>query len=224
MKDVLLIIPAYNEADSLADTVTQVLKYPEYDYVVIDDGSTDGTAEIIEQNGYNHLTHQKNSGLDATFLTGIRYAYREKYRYVVQIDADGQHDPKYIGRMVEKADDGYDVVIGSRYLKGQVQNADILRRSGSQLLRWAIYLTTGKNITDPTSGMRLYNRRAQRFFLTHNGCGPEPDTIAVLMRRGAKVTEAPVMMHDRLAGKSYLTPRNAINYMVRELSGIFFKK
>lgn len=221
MKDVLLIVPSYNEEASLPAVIDKIKQYPEYDCLLIDDGSSDGTPEIIGNSGFPHITHEKNMGLTAVFHTGIRYAYDHGYRYAVQIDADGQHDPAYVGRMADRADEGYDVVIGSRFTGRERAAIDLLRKSGSRLLRGAIFITSGQTITDPTSGMRLYNRRAMKFFIEHEDMGPEPSAIAYMIRRGAKVTEVPVRMYERTQGMSYLTPVNAVKYMGRELFHIF---
>lgn len=222
MKDVCLIIPAYNEEDSIVAVVESVKRFPQYDYVVVDDGSEDATPALIEKLGLNNITHETNMGLTAAFHTGVRYSYDNGYRYAVQIDADGQHDPAFVSDMVRKADEGYDIVIGSRLMAREKAEFDIARKAGSSLLRGAILLSSGERITDPTSGMRLYNRKAMAFFLRHPEYGPEPSAIAHMIRSGARVAEVPVRMYERTHGKSYLTPKRAIRYMSRELIHIFF--
>ena len=220
MNDVLLIIPAYNEEDSIVSLMDKVEKYPQYDYLVIDDGSTDHTLSIIEKHEYHHVRNIVNRGITETMRIGMRYALEKGYKYAVQIDADGQNDPAYIGRVAAKADEGYDIVIGSRLIGKKKLNMGIARKTGSTLLKGAIRLRTGQTITDPTSGMRLYDRKALRFMIRHPECGPEPSGIAWMIRSGAKVAEVPVVMHDRAYGKSYLTFHNASRYMLRELFGI----
>lgn len=221
MNDVCLIIPAYNEEGSIVAVAESVKRFAQYDYIVINDGSTDATAALIERLGLRCITHETNMGLTAAFHTGVRYAYEKDYKYAVQIDADGQHDPSFVDAMVRKAGEGYDIVIGSRLIGSEKAHFDIARRTGSILLREAVFFSTGEHITDPTSGMRLYGRRAMRYFMNHPGYGPEPSAIAHMVRAGAHVAEVPVRMYERTHGKSYLTPKKAIRYMSRELIHIF---
>ena len=117
MKEVLVIIPAYNEQDNIkrvVDNLTQ--NYPQYDYVVVNDGSRDHTRRICVENGYNLLDLPINLGLAGGFQAGMKYAYRAGYKYAIQFDADGQHRPEYIEKILEKAKEGYDIVIASRFV------------------------------------------------------------------------------------------------------------
>lgn len=221
--DVLLIIPAYNEAQNIERVVDEIINdYPYLDYVVVTDGPTDGTDEICRRRGYNMVELAKNMGLTACFRNGMRYALKSGHKYAVQFDGDGQHRPEYVPDMEKKANEGYDIVIGSRFIKGHVEDIHmtIARRFGSFLIRTGIRLKTGVTITDPTCGMRLYSRKIMELFVSQEGLSPEPDTIALLIRQGAKVAEVPVRVVERTAGSSYLEPIKAIKYMYRILKGI----
>lgn len=161
--DLLVIIPAFNEEENICQVVTNLIeKYPQYDYVIINDGSMDRTSEIAHSLGYEIIDLPINLGLAGAFQTGMRYADRKKYKYAIQLDADGQHLPEYIAPMLEKIQEGYDLVIGSRFVTEKKPKT--LRMLGSNLISLAIYLTTGRKISDPTSGMRLFNQEMIREF------------------------------------------------------------
>ena len=155
----LILIPAFNESANIEHVVDDVCRnYPQYDYVVINDGSTDETRKICAHRGYNLLDLPVNVGLAGAIKAGMRYANFYGYDYVLQLDGDNQHDPKYIETMVQTMLTGqYDIVIGSRFVN--VQKPKSMRMFGSSLIEWAIRVTTGKDIRDVTSGMRLFNKR-----------------------------------------------------------------
>lgn len=219
MSDLLIVVPAYNEEANIGRVVTELIKeYPQYDYVVVNDGSRDRTAEICRENGFNLLDLSVNLGLSGGFQAGLKYAARYGYTYAVQFDGDGQHRPEYILSMKERMKQGYDIVIGSRFV-GEKKPFNI-RMLGSNLIETAIRITTGADIKDPTSGMRMFNRKMIKEFATGLNYGPEPDTISYLMKQGAKVSEVPVIMDERILGTSYLTPINASFYMLKMLLSI----
>ncbi len=217
--ELLIIIPAYNEAENIERVVNHlILDFPEYDYVVVNDGSRDETAAICVKNGYNLLNLPVNLGLAGAFQAGLKYADKNGYKYAVQLDGDGQHRPEYLALMQKKMEEGYDIVIGSRFV-GEKKPLT-MRMLGSNLIEMAIKLTTGERIKDPTSGMRMFSRRMIREFSTGLNYGPEPDTVSYLIRQGAKVAEVPVVMDERILGVSYLTPINAMRYMLKMLVSI----
>ena len=219
MTDVLVIIPAYNESANIETVVGRLNSIcPDYNYVVVNDGSTDSTAEICRRCGFNLLDLPVNLGLAGGFQAGLRYAARYGYRYAIQIDGDGQHRPEYIRSMKEKMDEGYDIVIGSRFV-GE-KKPFTMRMIGSRMIEFAIRLTTGKKIQDPTSGMRMFSRRMIEMFAEGLNFGPEPDTVSYLIRKGAKVAEVPVKMDERMGGVSYLTPLKSASYMIKMLVSI----
>ncbi|MEG2123276.1 MAG: glycosyltransferase family 2 protein [Clostridium sp.] len=219
MSDLLIVVPAYNEEENIERVVGKLIReYPQYDYVVVNDGSKDRTVEICRKNGFNLLDLPVNLGLAGGFQAGLKYADKYGYDCVVQFDGDGQHRPEYIKAMKEKMDEGYDIVIGSRFA-GQKKPLT-MRMLGSNLIEMAIRMTTGIDIKDPTSGMRMFNQKMIREFAAGLNYGPEPDTISYLLKQGAKVAEVPVTMDERLLGASYLTPVNASFYMIKMLLSI----
>ena len=216
MDKVLLVIPAYNEEKNIEKVVDHLVRdFPELDYVVVNDGSRDRTARICRENGYNLLDLSVNLGLAGCFQAGMKYAYQKGYRYAIQFDGDGQHRPEFIGPMKEKMEQGFDIVIGSRFIYGK-KGWSMRRR----LIGAAIRLTTGARITDPTSGMRLFDRRMIEEFALNLNYGPEPDTVSFLIKQGARVAEVPVTIDERLEGESYLKPLTAASYMTRMLLSI----
>ncbi len=219
MRDVLVIIPAFNEAENIERVVRRLAATcPEYDYVVVNDGSTDRTAEICRECGFNMLDLPVNLGLAGGFQAGLRYAARYGYENAIQIDGDGQHRPEFIRSMKEKMDEGYDIVIGSRFADRKKPFTP--RMIGSRMIGFAIKMTTGKVIKDPTSGMRMFNRRMIGILAEGLNFGPEPDTVSHLIRKGARVAEVPVEMDERMGGESYLTPLRSASYMVKMLVSI----
>lgn len=217
---VLIIIPAYNEAENIVRVVDNLRQnYSQYDYVVINDGSKDDTAKLCREHGYNLVDLPINLGLAGAFQTGMKYALYHDYDYAIQYDGDGQHNPEYIQGMVELAEkDHVDVVIGSRF--ADEKKPFSLRMIGNSLIELCIFLTTGKKIKDSTSGMRLYNKRMIKKMARTMNYGPEPDTIAYLMKCGAKVREYQVHMNERVAGESYLNFTRSIKYMFHMCSSI----
>lgn len=217
----LIIIPAYNEEASLQRTVESIKeKAPFVDYLVVNDGSSDQTAQVCRDNAYPFLDLPTNLGLAGAFQAGMKYAFRHKYDCAIQFDADGQHLPEYIEPMIEAVSNA-DIVIGSRFIGSKKPRS--MRMFGSNLISWAIRLTTGRFIKDPTSGLRAFNSRVIAYMANGLNCGPEPDTVSYLIKRAnARVIEIPVKMADRYAGESYLNPWRSVVYMARMTVSIFF--
>ena len=210
----LVIIPAYNEEACILQTVSELRRVcPEYDYLVVNDGSLDRTAAVCREHGLHLLDLPVNLGLSGAVQAGMKYAYRHGYDAAVQFDADGQHCPEYLTQMLEKLGQGYDIVIGSRFVTEKKPRS--MRMFGSALIAFAIRLTTGCWLGDPTSGMRMYSRRVIRRFASQLNIEPEPDTIAYLIQSGAKTVEVQVQMRERMAGVSYLSPNRSAAYMVQ---------
>lgn len=218
----LAIIPAYNEEESIVDTVEELKALaPQIDYVIVNDGSKDNTLAVCQEHGYNVLNLPVNVGLTGGFQAGMKYAWENGYDFAVQFDADGQHRPEFIQKMVDAAIDQHaDIVIGSRFITEKKQAS--ARMTGSALISGMIKLTTGKRINDPTSGMRLYDRNMIKRFISESDFGPEPDTVAYLIRRGANVVEVQADMRERSAGESYLSFSKSISYMMRTCMSILF--
>ena len=219
MSKLLIIIPAYNEAENIQTVIENLTtKHPEYDYVVVNDGSKDKTYEICKKNGYHVIDLPINLGLAGGFQAGVKYAYRMGYDYILQFDADGQHLAEYIPPMLDKIREGYEIVIGSRFVEEKKPLS--ARMLGSRLISAAIFITTGKRIKDPTSGMRMYDRNCMKEYAQEMNYGPEPDTVSYLIKNGAKVTEVQVKMEERMAGTSYLNFARSIAYMLRMMISI----
>ncbi len=218
---ILIIIPAYNEAECIETVVDNLTEnYPQYDYVIINDGSTDDTRKICARRHFNFMDLPVNTGLSGAIKSGMRYANYYGYDHVLQLDGDGQHDPAFIEDMVkemEKSD--CDIVIGSRFkTKKKPFNS---RMIGSQILTAAIWCTTGgKYIGDVTSGMRLFNKKMIKRFGYDIHYSPEPDTLAHLLNCGVKIREVQVDMNERLAGVSYLNFKSSAWYMMKMLFSI----
>ena len=212
---ILAVIPAFNEEECIANTVNNFTHIcPDVDYLIVNDGSTDSTRQICERNGFSHVNLPVNTGLASGFQTGMKYAERNDYDAVVQFDADGQHLPEFIPKMAEAMErDSASIVIASRVLAGEGPTG--ARGAGSKLISWLIKITTGTRITDPTSGMRMYNRNLIHEFAHAFDLSPEPDTIAMFARRGESIVEIPAHMEDRQGGESYLDLPHVIRYMAR---------
>lgn len=213
--NILAIIPAYNEEECLADTVSELTSIcPGIDYLVVNDGSSDRTPYICDELHLNHIDMPVNCGLTSGVKAGMKYAYRHGYDAAVQFDADGQHRPEFIPKMAEAMHlKNADIVIASRNLAGG--GAAGARGTGAKLITALIKRTTKQVITDPTSGMRMYNRHMIEVFARDFDISPEPDTISLLIRKGAKVIEIPAEMRDRQGGTSYLRYFSAVSYMAR---------
>lgn len=214
----LIIIPAYNEEECIEATVRRILKYaPEFDYVVINDCSTDNTRKICERNHFNILNLPINLGIGGAVQTGYQYALRHQYDVAVQMDGDGQHDPVYLQAMVDCMEkEGLDMVIGSRFIEKEGFQSSATRRMGIRFFEALIRLLTGKTITDPTSGMRMVDRRVIALFAQEYPKDyPEPESVVTLLMNGMKIKEVPVKMRAREGGVSSISSSDAVYYMVK---------
>ena len=222
---VLAIVPAFNEEECLADTIRSLTAAcPQVDYLVVNDGSRDGTARVMRDEAIDGVNLPVNTGLTSAFRTGMKYALRHGYDAVVQYDADGQHLPDYIPEMARVLEErGADIVIASRFLDGTVRPSGA-RGIGSRLITLLIKLTTGATITDPTSGMRMYSRRMIELFAKGFDCAPEPDMVALVARRYGPVVEIQAQMQERQGGESYLKLGNVIKYMSRTCLSILMSR
>ena len=220
----LIIIPAYNEAESLRGVIERLRSTcPQYDYIIVNDGSTDETKELCEKNGYNVINHTVNKGLAEAMRTGMKYALENGYDAALQFDADGQHLPEYIDSMVNcMKESGCDIVIGSRFLNSKMPFR--LRTLGGKIIFHAVRHAANAELSDPTSGMRLFSADIMSLFIENKHFTPEPDTLAFLIRMGADIREVKVTMEDRMAGQSYLTPINATKYMFKMIKSILYSQ
>lgn len=219
---VLVIIPAYNEEENILRVVRNLeLSNTGCDYVVINDCSKDSTGQILDENNINHIDLPVNLGLTGAVQTGYKYAYYNGYDAAIQFDGDGQHLPEYIPALVKEIENGYDIVIGSRFVNEKKHFN--LRMLGSRIITAMIKLTTGVTINDPTSGMRIINKRLIKDYAFEINRKPEPDTLAFQIKKGFRAKEVQVKMEDRLAGTSiYAGLGNSIKYMLKVLITILF--
>lgn len=218
---VLIIIPAYNEELNIEKTVNDVKNNTEYDYVVVNDCSKDNTKKVCEKNEFNMISLPVNYGLTSGIQIGMKYAYENNYDIAIQFDGDGQHQAKYIKDLVEKIEkENCDIAIGSRFEKEKKPHS--MRMLGSNIIQFAIKLVTGKRITDPTSGMRAYNKKAIKEFIINTSLTPEPDTIVYMIKKGLNVQEVQVEMKEREFGESYLNTFKSIEYMLSMMFSIVF--
>jgi len=223
----LIIIPAYNEAENLPKLISSINNLlPEFDYVIINDGSTDNTRKLCEQDGLNVVTLPINSGIGVAVQTGYKYALYNDYDIAIQIDGDGQHDVSYLRAIIAPLEKGEaDVVIGSRFIEYQGFQSSGARRLGIRLLSSFIWLCTGVKVKDVTSGFRAVNKRfIQVFAEDYSKDYPEPEAIVTAKMYGGRIKEMPVVMKEREAGSSSITLWKSVYYMIKVTLAIFVKR
>ena len=214
----LVIIPAYNESSNILNTVRDIQKSaPDFDYIVINDCSTDDTLEILKSNKLNYISLPVNLGIGGAVQTGYKYALENNYDVAVQVDGDGQHDPVYLSELLKKMINiNADMVIGSRFIENQGFQSTFMRRIGIVYFTKLIKLLTGTTITDPTSGFRMANREVIKMFASQYPKDyPEPESIVTLLKAGKKVVEVPVQMKARQGGESSIKMANSVYYMIK---------
>jgi glycosyltransferase involved in cell wall biosynthesis len=220
---VLVIVPAHNEEKSIGATLEEIKeKAPFVDIIVVNDGSTDATVEIAQQHRVKVLNLPINLGIGGAVQTGFKYAMLKSYDIAIQIDADGQHDPSYIGSLIQPLVEGRaDIVIGSRYLDKDPIEAPLIRHIGIKYFSWLTSILIGYKITDCTSGYRALNSRAIEYF-SNNYPVDFPDAEALIMahKAGLKIVEVPVKFRKRSAGKSSLRSIRLLYYPPKETLAI----
>ncbi|WP_088007133.1 glycosyltransferase family 2 protein [Indiicoccus explosivorum] len=214
---ILIIVPAYNEEQAIVNTVRALEKFVEYDYIIVNDGSTDMTKNLLETHQFNHITLPVNLGIGGAVQTGYRYAVRHGYDYAIQLDADGQHNPEDLRHLVSEMEKRQvDMLIGSRFLEKSNYRGSFLRRTGILYFNYLLRLIARVNITDPTSGYRIVNRRVCEWFAVDYPVDyPEVEVIAKIARKGYKVEETKVEMNARQGGVSSITPVKSLYYMAK---------
>jgi glycosyltransferase involved in cell wall biosynthesis len=221
----LVFIPAWNEEGTVSDVITGVRDHlPDADLLVVDDGSTDGTAETSRVAGALVASLPFNQGLGAALQTGYLYALRQGYDFCAHLDADGQHPPAEVARLLDEVRaDRADLVIGSRYSEpGQAESDDyrptISRRIGTSVFRFFLTLATRQRFTDTTSGMRAANRRVMELFSeNYSPDFAEIESLQLAVREGLRVEEVPVRMLERVGGSSFLTPLRSAFFIFKGL-------
>lgn len=221
MKDkmkALIIIPAYNEAENIVQTVWDVKSCArKIDMIVINDCSTDATREVLKRNQIPYIDLPINLGIGGGVQTGYRYALEHEYDIAIQFDGDGQHDARYLEDLIAPIESGQaDVVIGSRFIEKEGFQSTGLRRLGINFLSGLIHILCGVKVRDVTSGMRAVNRRMiEQFAADYAQDYPEPEALLAAGLAGARVMEVPVQMRERQGGVSSINPIRSVYYMIK---------
>lgn len=215
---VLVLVPAHNEAEALPGVLDQLRRQaPDYDVVVINDGSTDDTARVAREAGFRVLDLCINLGIGGAVQAGFKYAVDRGYAIAVQMDADGQHLADQIERIVAPVRAGEcELCIGSRFLEETEYDGSVWRRLGTRYLSRVCTIVSGQRITDATSGFRAAGPRALRYLAWHYPSDyPEPESIVLLSRYGVTIREVAVRMRARQAGKSSISGLATFYYMAK---------
>jgi len=218
--DVLVIVPALDEEASLPGTLAEIrAAAPAVDVLVVDDGSRDRTFDVARDHGLPVLRHTVNLGVGAALQTGFRFAIEHGYSIGVQLDADGQHDPRFLAALVAPVREGRcDLAIGSRYVAHTAYRAPRLRRLGMWMFSGVVYLAIGHRIADTTSGFRAYGRRVMEVCaLDFPRDFPDAPLLIDLARRGFRWIEVPVEMRARVAGESFYTLSKSLYYPYKNM-------
>jgi glycosyltransferase involved in cell wall biosynthesis len=219
----LIIIPAFNEALNIGRVLDDIRAYaPDFDVIVVDDGSTDSTADVAAQCNAAVLRLPHNLGIGGAMQVGYKYARRKGYDIAIQFDGDGQHRADQLeillGPLLEA---NVDAVIGSRFLGVRAYESPFARLLGIKILSQVVSFFVGQRITDPTSGFRAVNRQVMAFFVSvYPDDYPEPEAVVLLHRAGFRMSEVPVLMRERLSGRSSITALQAFYYMTKVLLAI----
>ena len=214
----LVIIPCYNEQDSIVKVVDNLKKNaPDVDYLIVNDCSTDNTEKILKENGYNYINNPINLGIGGGVQAGYKYAMQYGYDIAVQMDGDGQHDPKYLSAVIEPVAQGrYDMAIGSRFIEKEGFQTSFMRRLGINIISAFIFVLTGKRVKDTTSGFRACNKKLIDFFAANYADDyPEPEAIMACLACGYSVGEVAVVMEERQGGVSSISSFKSAYYMIK---------
>ena len=214
----LVIIPCYNEQDSIVKVVDNLKKNaPDVDYLIVNDCSTDNTEKILKENGYNYINNPINLGIGGGVQAGYKYAMQYGYDIAVQMDGDGQHDPKYLSAVIEPvAQCKYDMAIGSRFIEKEGFQTSFMRRIGINIISAFIFVLTGKRVKDTTSGFRACNKKLIDFFAANYADDyPEPEAIMACLSCGYSVGEVAVVMEERQGGVSSISSFKSAYYMIK---------
>lgn len=215
---VLVIIPAYNEEKSIEKVVENLINnYPQYDYLIVNDGSTDRTEEICREKNYNFVTLPVNLGIGGGVQTGYIYAVKNDYDIAIQTDGDGQHNPEYIEKLIEPIVKGEaDMTIGSRFIEKEGFQTSFMRRMGINIIKGVIKMCCGVTIKDNTSGFRASSKELTKYFSENYAQDyPEPEAIVTSVLNGYTVKEVPVVMNEREEGVSSINAAKSVYYMIK---------
>jgi glycosyltransferase involved in cell wall biosynthesis len=220
----LAIVPAFNEADSIAEVVSEIRDFdPEIEVLVVDDGSTDATSALADAAGARVLRLPINLGIGGAVQAGYLYAFEHGFDLAVQVDGDGQHDARELGRLLEPLLAGRaDLAIGTRFAGPRSYRAPLARRIGIGLFAALVSLRVRQRMTDTTSGFRAVNRRGIRLFAAdYPHDYPEVESVVTAARGDLRFCEVPVEMRQRAGGKSSITTFRSFYYVVKVLLALF---
>lgn len=214
----LVIIPAFNEAEMILTVVDRIKKI-NINYIVVDDCSYDSTTFLLKENNINFVSNKKNLGLSSSIRTGMKYALEHGYEYCIQFDGDGQHDANTIEKMIKKANEGYDIVLTSRFLN-QNQKKSVLKSFAWSIFKLFFKIKGKVNITDPTCGLRMYNKDFMKIYVNFKKFEVEPSTILFCCKKlNFSVTEIPTIVEERKTGESsFKNPTHIVKYMYRQIA------
>ena len=220
------IVPALNEERTIARVIAELRAFDaSLEVVVVDDGSTDRTAEEAHEAGARVLRLPFNLGIGGAVQTGFRYAHENGHDFAVRVDGDGQHDPSQLAAVVEPVLRGEaDIVVGSRYLspRGEGYRSTVPRRIGITILARMVSFLTRQRITDPTSGFQALDRKAIALFAAdYPHDYPEVEAIVLVERHRLRLVEVPIAMRPRTAGQSSIRTLSSVYYMVKVLLALF---
>lgn len=224
---VLVIIPAYNEAESIVSVINKLKEdCPMVDYVVVNDCSKDNTISVLQEVQAQYLNLPHNLGIGGGVQTGYKYAYQNNYDIAVQIDGDGQHDTLYLNDVLQPLmNDEADIVIGSRFITKEGFQSSRMRRLGINFLSVLIKICCGTKVYDVTSGFRAINKNYIKYYAEDYPTDyPEPEAIVVASLNGARIREIPVVMKERETGTSSISVRKSIYYMIKVSLAIILRK
>ncbi|WP_217593008.1 glycosyltransferase family 2 protein [Cohnella sp. GbtcB17] len=225
--ELLIIVPAFNEAEGIRGVLADIRSHiPDADILVVNDGSTDATASEAAAAGAAVLTLSCNLGIGGAVQTGYRYAAERGYRLAAQMDGDGQHLPEEMDRMrLALARSGADMVVGSRFVERRGFQSSRARRMGIALLAGLLTRLLGREVTDPTSGFRLCGPRAIALFASDYPTDyPEVEALVEMDNEGLRCIEVPVVMRERLTGKSSISPFKSVYYMCKVTVAVLIAK
>lgn len=214
----LVIIPCYNESENIVGVIENLKKHaPDTDYIIVNDCSTDETEKVLKAHGFNYINNPINLGIGGGVQVGYMYARDNGYDIAVQMDGDGQHDPRYLSKVVQPVAEGkYDMSIGSRFIEKEGFQTSFMRRLGINIISMMIFLLSGKRIKDTTSGFRACNRKLIEFFSrSYADDYPEPEAILACFVNGYSVGEVAVVMEERQGGVSSINTIRSMHYMIK---------
>lgn len=224
---ILIIIPAYNEEENIERVVNNLKNnYPDYDYLVVNDCSTDSTLKLLNNLDASYVSLPVNMGIGGGVQTGYIYALEHDYDIAIQMDGDGQHNPEYIEKLIQPLIKGeVDTAIGSRFIENEGFQSSFMRRLGINFLSGLIHLMCGVKVLDVTSGFRAVNRKCIEMFAKEYAQDyPEPEAIVYSALQGARIQEVPVIMNERVGGVSSINGLKSIYYMIKVSMAVIIKR